>query len=408
MLDVKSIRNDFPILSRTVGNKPLIYLDNAATTQKPRSVIETLTNYYENYNSNVHRGVHSLSVEATDKFEDAREKVANFIGADSSKSIVWTRNTTESINLIANTWAQQNIESGDEIVLTQMEHHSNLVPWQKVAVEKGATLKFLPLASDQTLNLDAVDDIISSNTKLLSIVHTSNSFGTINPVETLISKARMVGATVLVDGAQSVPHQQVNVKDMDCDFLAFSGHKMLGPTGIGVLYVKQDILNDMEPFMTGGEMVLEVSYDKASWNDIPMRFEAGTPNIADAIGLGAAIDYLTNLGMENIRNHEMQLSEYSLAALKELSELEIFGPLDVQHRGGIISFHTSKVHPHDLGTYLDNEGIAIRTGHHCNMPAIRLLGLPATSRVSFYLYNTEEEVDILVDVLKKALRYFAG
>ena len=406
-LDIESIRQDFPILSRTVYGKPLVYLDSAATSQKPRSVVRALTDYYEGYNSNVHRGVHALSMEATDRFEEARQKVASFIKADSPESIIWTRNTTESINLVANTWAESHIKEGDEIVLTQMEHHSNLVPWQKVASEKGATLRFLPVAQDGTLNLEDVDSIINARTRLVSVVHESNSMGTINPVKELAARARAVGAAVLVDGAQSVPHQAVDVNELDCDFLAFSGHKMLGPTGIGVLYVKRDVLDEMEPFLRGGEMVLEGWYDRASWNELPMRFEAGTPNIADAIGLGAAIDYLEAIGMDNVREHEMRLTARALNALQEIEELDLFGPGDVSKRGGIVLFHSSDLHPHDMGTFLDREGIAIRTGHHCNMPLMRLLGVPATARASFYLYNTEEEIDVLVDALKRALRYFA-
>ena len=407
MLDVKKIRKDFPILSRRVYDKPLVYLDNAATSQKPRAVIQALVDYYEGYNANVHRGVHALSMEATDRYEEARQKVARFINADTPESIVWTRNTTEGINLIANTWAMDNINAGDEIVVTQMEHHSNLVPWQKVAKDKGAVLRFLPLAKDGSLNLEDVDSIINQRTKLLAIVHMSNSIGTINPVKELTAKARAVGAAVLIDGAQSVPHMHVDVQDLDCDFLAFSGHKMLGPTGIGVLYVKRDILEQMEPFLRGGEMVLEVTYEKATWNDLPMRFEAGTPNIGDAIAMGAAIDYLSDLGMENVREHEIQITQYALDAFKELEELDVFGPTDPNFRGGIIPFHHPDVHPHDLGTVLDRQGIAIRTGHHCTMPLMRTMGVVATARASFYVYNTEEEVDLLVDGVKEALRYFA-
>ena len=407
MLDVERIREDFPVLSRRVYGKPLVYLDNASTSQKPRSVIQTLVDFYEGYNSNVHRGVHALSQEATDRFEEAREKVARFVGAESPESIIWTRNTTEAINLVANTWAMDHIKAGDEIVLTPMEHHSNLVPWQKVAREKGATLRFLPMGDDGSLVLDEVDSIITPSTRLVSMVHMSNSLGTINPVKELAAKARTVGAAVLIDGAQSVPHMPVDVNDLDCDFLAFSGHKMLGPTGIGALYAKREVLDQMEPFLRGGEMVLEVWYDRATWNDLPMRFEAGTPNIADAIGLGAAVDYLQGLGMENVREHEIQLTRYALEAFKELEELNVFGPTDPQLRGGIISFHSEEVHPHDLGTALDRQGIAVRTGHHCTMPLMRKLGVVATARASFYLYNTEEEADVLVDGLKQALRYFA-
>ena len=408
MLDANKIRDDFPVLSRQVNGNPLVYLDNAATSQKPRSVIQTLVDYYEGYNSNVHRGIHTLSVEATDRFEEARQKVADFIKAETSESIIWTRNTTEAINLVANTWGMANIKEGDEIVLTQMEHHSNLVPWQKVANEKGASLRFLPLADDGTLDLGDVDSIINPRTRLVSVVHMSNSLGTINPVKQLAARARAVGASVLVDGAQSVPHLPMNVNEIDCDFLAFSGHKMLAPMGVGVLYVKRDVLEQMEPFLRGGEMVLEVWYDRATWNELPLRFEAGTPTVGDAIALGAAVDYLQTLGMENVRQHEVQLTQYALDAFKELEEeLDVFGPRDPNIRGGIISFHSEDVHAHDIGTVLDQQGIAIRAGHHCNMPLMRTLGVVATARASFYIYNTEEEVDLLVDGVKQALRYFA-
>jgi len=405
-LNVARIREDFPVLSREVYGKPLVYLDNAATSQKPRSVIQALVDYYEGYNSNVHRGVHSLSMEATDRYEEARQKVAGFINAGSPEEIIWTRNTTEAINLVSHSWAKDNIKSGDEIVLTVMEHHSNLVPWQKVAREQGARLRFLPLGEDGKLDMQDVDSIINERTRLVSIVHASNSLGTINPAKELAAKARAVGAAVFLDGAQSVPHMPVDVKDLDCDFLAFSGHKMLGPTGIGALYVRREVLEEMEPFLTGGEMVLEVTLDKASWNDLPMRFEAGTPNIADAIGLGAAVDYLDSIGMENVRRHEMQITEYALSRFSEIEEIDIFGTTDLQSRGGVISFHSSDVHPHDLGTFLDRQGVAIRTGHHCTMPMMRILGVSATARASLYLYNTESEIDVLVDSVKGALRYF--
>jgi len=407
MYDVKKIREDFPILSRKVYEKPLVYLDNAATSQTPRQVIEALVDYYENSNANVHRGVHHLSQEATDLYESARVKVAKFINAREPEEIVWTRNTTESINLVAHTWAQEHIGPGDEIIVTPMEHHSNLVPWQKVAADKGATLRILPLAKDASIDLSDIDEYITPRTKLLAMVHMSNGVGTINPVKELTAKAKKMGATVLVDAAQSAPHMPVDVIDLDCDFLALSGHKMLGPTGIGALYGRRELLEEMDPFLTGGEMVLEVWYDRATWNDLPMKFEAGTPNIADAVGLGAAVDYLQDIGMENIRDHEIQLTRYALEAFKELDEeLEMFGPSDAEKRGGILSFHTDVVHPHDLGTFLDRDGIAVRTGHHCTMPLMRSLGVIASARASFYLYNTEEEVDALVDSLKRALRYF--
>ncbi len=408
MLDVRKVREDFPVLSKKVyDGKSLVWLDSAATSQKPRQVIQALVDYYEGYNANVHRGVHALSVESTERYEGAREKVADFINAESAESLIWTRNTTEGINIVAKSWAEDNIKPGDEIVVTALEHHSNLVPWQQVARKHGAKVRILPLADDHTLDMDAVDEIIGPRTRLLAMTHESNAVGTIVPVKELAKRARAAGAAVLVDGAQSVPHMPVDVQDIGCDFLAFSGHKMLGPTGIGGLYVKRDVLEQMTPFLTGGEMVLAVSYEEASWDELPMRFEAGTPNIADAIALGAAVDYLNALGMENVREHEVALTKYALDAFKELEEeLDVYGPKDAEKQGGIISFHHPDVHPHDLGTVLDRRGIAIRTGHHCAMPMVRSLGVSATARASMYLYNTEEEVDMLVDALKEALRYF--
>ena len=407
MLDVEAIRRDFPILSRQVYGKPLVYLDNAATSQKPNSVIRALVEYYEGYNSNIHRGVHALSMEATDRYEAARQKCADFIGSPSAEDVILVRNTTEAINLVAQTWARRNIGPGDEILLTELEHHSNLVPWQKVAQEQGAVLRFIPVTAEQTLDLSDLERLLNSRTKLVALNHMSNAVGTINPVKELGKAAHRVGAKVLVDGAQSVPHLKTDVQDMECDFLAFSGHKMLGPTGIGVLYVKQEILEGMEPFLRGGEMVKEVWNEGATWNDLPMRFEAGTPSIADTIALGAAIDYLQSLGMEDIRQHEMSITKYALDAFQELDGVEVFGPKDVSQRGGIVSFYCKEVHPHDLGTVLDREGIAIRAGHHCAMPLMRKLEVPATARASFYIYNTEAEVDTLVATLKGALQYFS-
>ena len=406
MLDIKKIRNDFPILSREVNNKPLIYFDNAATSQKPISVINSLTEFYSKYNSNVHRGVHTLSMESTDLFEEARNRVAKFINSKNSESIIWTRNSTEGINLVSNSWGRKNIQPGDEILVTAMEHHSNLVPWQILADINKAKLVILPINNDGTLNLDEIDTFINSKTKIVSAVHMSNSLGTINPIQELCSKAHKVGAKFMLDGAKSVPHIPTDVADIDCDFLVFSGHKMLGPTGIGVLYVKPEILEEMDPFLTGGEMVLEVSYEKAKWNELPMKFEAGTPNIADAIALGEAIVYLENIGMQNIRNHEIELTEYALSKFKSLDKLTLFGPLDPLIRGGILSFHSEDIHPHDIGTFLDHEGIAIRTGHHCTMPLIRSLNIPATSRASFYIYNTKDEIDYFINTLDNAIRYF--
>ena len=408
MLDVEKIRLDFPILTKEIFGNPLVYLDNAATSQKPRQVIDALIDYYENFNANVHRGVHTLSVEATDRFEDAREKVSSFINCESSESVIWTRNASESLNLVAYSWGEHNIGEGDEILLTPMEHHSNLVPWQELARRKNAVIKFIPMLENGTLDMDQVDDLITEKTALVSAVHMSNALGTINPVRELAEKAHRSGAKILVDGAQSVPHMPTNVQELNCDFLVFSGHKMLGPTGIGALYVEKEILESMEPFLTGGEMVLEVSYQKASWADLPMRFEAGTPNIADSIGLGSAVDYLNGLGMENVREHEKDLTAYALDRFRkaDLEGLDLFGPDDPNIRGGVFSFNTPDVHPHDLGTFLDRMGIAVRTGHHCAMPLVRSLGVAATTRASFYLYNTEKEVDILVDAVTEALRYF--
>ena len=411
MLDVKAVRKDFPILSREVYGKPLVYLDNAATSQKPAQVIQALVDYYEGYNSNIHRGVHALSMEATDRYEEARSKFAGFIGAPSTTGVVLVRNTTEAINLVAQTWARSNVGPGDEILTTHMEHHSNLVPWQQVAQDRGATLRFIPLTHEQTLDLSDLDSLLTSRTKLLTLNHMSNVLGTINPVKELTEAAHRVGARVLIDGAQSVPHLKVDVTDLDCDFLAFSGHKMLGPTGIGVLYVKQEVIEGMEPFLHGGEMVLQVWDDRATWNDLPMRFEAGTPNIADTIALGAAVDYLEALGMDNVREHEVAITEYALNAFRELEESEevrVFGPRDVSQRGGIVSFYCDAVHPHDIGTMLDREGIAIRTGHHCAMPLMGKLAVPATARASFYVYNTEDEVDLLVAAVRGTIRYFTG
>jgi len=410
VFDVEKIRQDFPILSKQVYGKPLVYLDNAATSQKPRSVIQALVDYYEGYNANVHRGVHALSMESTQRYEEARQKIASFIGAGNPESVIFVRNTTEAINLVANTWAAANLGPGDEILSTEMEHHSNLVPWQKVAKEKGVKLRFIPVTDQGTLDLSGLDSLINQRTRLVTFNHMSNVLGTINPVHEITKAAHAVGALVLIDGAQSVPHMPVDVEDLDCEFMAFSGHKMMGPTGIGVLYVKGSVMEDMEPFLRGGEMVKQVWLEDATWNDLPMRFEAGTPNIADTIALGAAVDYLQALDMTQVREHEIQITRYALEAFRELQEeLEMYGPEDLNQRGGIISFYAHDVHPHDLGTMLDREGIAIRAGHHCAMPLVRdRLGRPATARASFYVYNTEDEVDQLVAALKKALGFFKG
>jgi len=407
MYDVRTIRNDFPILARKVHNKPLVYLDNAATSQKPRIVIDALVDYYERYNANVHRGVHTLSMEASEAYEAARQKIAAFINAPSTESIIFVRNTTEAINLVAYAWAAEHIGKGDRIVSTEMEHHSNLVPWQHIAAEAGAEIKLLKMADDFSLDLSDIGELLTKNTKLVAFTQMSNVLGTITPVKEIVAAAHRAGSLALVDAAQSVPHMPVDVIDLDCDFLTFSGHKMAGPTGIGVLYVKPDVLETMEPFLRGGEMVLEVTYETASWADLPMKFEAGTPNIAGAIALGAAVDYLTGLGMDNIRQHEVELTRYALNRFRELEGVTTYGPTDMSVRGGVVSFYMPEIHPHDIGQVLDQEGIAIRTGHHCAMPLVRSkLNVPATARASFYLYNTEAEVDTLIEGLNTTMRYF--
>jgi len=407
MYDLSRVRDDFPILKRMIGSKPLVYLDNAATSMKPRSVIDALVDFYERYNSNVHRGVHTLSMEATEAYEIAREKIGAFINAPSAANLIFVRNTTEAINMVAYTWAMANINAGDRIVVTEMEHHSNLVPWQHVARVRGAELRFLKIDADYKLDLTDVDEVFGSSTKLVAITHMSNVLGTITPVKQVAEAAHRAGALVLIDGAQSVPHMPVDVQDLDCDFLAFSGHKMAGPTGIGALYVREEVMEQMEPFMRGGDMVREVSYEDASWNDLPMKFEAGTPNIADAIALGASVDYLNALGMDNVRQHEIELTRYALERLGEIEEVSLYGTQDMSMRGGVISFYLGNIHPHDIGTVLDNAGIAIRAGHHCAMPLVRSrLMVPATARASFYLYNTEQEVDMLIDGLKQAQGFF--
>ncbi len=406
--DVARIRQDFPILERQVRGKPLVYLDNAATSQKPRVVIDAITHYYESYNSNVHRGIHTLSDEATDAYEQARMKVARFIKAKSPRGVVFVRNATEAINLVAMAWARKNLKPGDEVLLSRMEHHSNLIPWQLVAKETGAKLRFIFLNVDGTMNLSNVDELINDRTRLVAVSHMSNVLGTINPIRQLADLAHAKGALLLADGAQSVPHMPVDVGELGCDFMAFSGHKMLGPTGIGVLYAREELLEAMDPFMGGGNMIMEVSCETATWNEIPYKFEAGTPNVAGAIGLGVAIDYLNRLGMESVRQHEIELTAYALEKLGEVKDLLIFGPRDPQIRGGVISFNFLDVHPHDVGTILDQEGVAIRAGHHCCQPLMNWLDVPATARASFYIYNTKGEVDVLVGALNKAKEVMGG
>ncbi|MCH8346506.1 MAG: cysteine desulfurase [Chloroflexi bacterium] len=407
-MDVARIREDFPILARDVYGKPLVYLDNAATSQKPRQVIEALVRYYESYNANIHRAVHCLGEEATAAYEEARAKVARFINAPSPECIVFTRNTTEAINLVAYTWGRANVGPDSEVLLTLLEHHSNIIPWQRLTAEKGASLRYIGITEQQTLDLDGLEKLMDSRTRLLAVTQVSNALGTINPVQKLTAEAHRNGTMVLVDGAQSVPHMPVDVQAMDCDFFAFSSHKMLGPTGVGVLYARPELLQEMEPFLGGGEMIKRVTQEDAIWNDVPWKFEAGTPNIADAIGLGVAIDYLSGLGMENVRAHEMEISEYALRRFRQMEEVIIYGPPDPADRGGVISFNYPDLHPHDIGTVLDRHGVAVRAGHHCAQPLMRHLDVSGTVRASFYVYNTLREVDVLVDALGEARAFFSN
>jgi cysteine desulfurase/selenocysteine lyase len=405
--DVDAIRADFPILSRKINGQELVYFDNAATSQKPKQVIKALTDYYEQTNANVHRGVHTLSIEATDGYELARTKVAKFINAPRPEEAIWTRNTSESLNLVAATWADVNVGEGDNIVITAMEHHSNIVPWQQLAAKKNTELRYLAAGEDGLLDVSDVDSIIDSRTKLVAVTHMSNVLGTINPVAMLAEKVHAVGGVILVDAAQSVPHMAVDVQELDADFLCFSAHKMLGPTGIGVLYGKYDLLEAMPPFMFGGDMILEVTYEDATWNDLPYKFEAGTPNIADAIATGAAVDYLVDLGMDNVWAHEQELTAYAMEQILSLDNVRVLGPQDPALRGGVISFIHDTIHPHDLGTALDQQGIAIRTGHHCAMPLVRSFDVVAAARASFYIYNTKSEIDALINGISETEGYFS-
>src|SRR5437773_8403939 len=401
------IRNDFPILSRQVHGKPLVYLDSTASSQKPRAVIDTMNVYYETYHANVHRGVYQISEEATAAMEKARVKVARFINARQGKQIIFTSNTTESINLVAYSWGSTNLSKGDLIVLTEMEHHSNLVPWQLLAQRTGARLEFVPVSDDGLLRLDIYEQLLQQHPKLVAFTHMSNVLGTINPAQEMIAQAHAVGATVLLDAAQSVPHLPVDVQALDIDFLCFSSHKMLGPTGIGVLYGKRDLLEAMPPFMGGGDMIRTVGLRQSTWNDLPWKFEAGTPAIAEAIGLGAAVDYLKALGMENVLRHEQELTHYAMEQLQSVPGLTIYGP-DASRRGGVISFTLGDIHPHDLASILDQEaGVAIRAGHHCAQPLMERFELAALARASFYVYTTRAEIDTMVQGLQKAQQIFS-
>jgi cysteine desulfurase/selenocysteine lyase len=405
-LDIEKIRNDFPILSReTREGVPLIYLDSAATSQKPVQVLDAMSEYYRSKNANIHRGIHTLAEEATLAYETAREKVASFVNAGDPAQLVFTRNTTESINLIAQTWGRQNLVAGDRILLTEMEHHSNLVPWQILANQLDLELDFVPVTQDGFLDQEAFDRLLENNPKLVGMVHMSNVLGTINPVQKMTKKAHDAGAVVVIDGAQSVPHIPVNLNELQADFFAFSAHKMCGPTGIGALYGKRELLEEMPPFLGGGEMIKTVHLRDFKTNDLPHKFEAGTPAIAEAVGFGAAVDYLSNLGMEAVADHEREMAEYALSSLEAVPGLTVFGP-PAAEKGAVASFFIEGIHAHDVAQILDYEGIAVRAGHHCAQPLHERYQIPATSRASFYLYNSPEEVDQLVSGIQKVKEIF--
>ncbi|PFP30079.1 cysteine desulfurase [Bacillus sp. AFS073361] len=406
-MNIRDIRAQFPILDQEVNGKPLVYLDSSATSQKPIQVIEAVEKYYREINSNVHRGVHTLGTRATDAYEGAREKVRKFINAKSIQEVIFTRGTTTSLNTVAASYAAANLKAGDEIVITYMEHHSNIIPWQQVARRTGAQLKYIPLQDDGTISLDDVRATITTNTKVVSVMQVSNVLGVINPVKEIAQIAHENGAIMVVDGAQSAPHMKIDVQDLDCDFLAFSGHKMCGPTGIGVLYGKKHLLENMEPIEFGGEMIDFVQLYESTWKELPWKFEGGTPIIAGAIGLGAAIDFLNEVGLDQIAEHEHKLAAYALEKMATVEGMTIYGPLDPAKRAGLVTFNISDVHPHDVATVLDAEGIAVRAGHHCAQPLMRWLKASATARASFYLYNTEDDIDKLVEGLVKTKEYFS-
>lgn len=410
MFDPKVVRKDFPVFERrTHGDKPFIYLDSAATSQKPRRVIDSLSDYYEHHNANVHRGVYEIAEESTAMYEGARVKVANFVKAPGGASeIVFTRSCTESVNLVANAWGRANLREGDEILVTEMDHHSNLIPWQLVAQATGAKIVALGVTDDGTLDLSQLPQVLTERTKIVAMTQMSNVLGTITPVREIADAAHAVGALVLVDGAQGAPHLATDVVAMGCDFYALSGHKMLGPTGSGALWARAELLEAMPPFMGGGEMIMEVYLDHATYNDVPYKFEAGTPPIAPAIGLGVAIDYLNDLGMDAVHAHEMEMTTYALDAMSQIEGITIYGPKDVRDRGGVVSFWLDDVHPHDYATIVDTEGVAVRAGHHCAQLLMRRLGVPATCRASFYVYNTTDDIDALVAATEKAKATFAS
>ncbi|HQT81470.1 MAG: cysteine sulfinate desulfinase [Ferrovum sp. 37-45-19] len=404
MFNVNEIRQQFPILKSTVRGKPLVYLDNAATTQKPQSVIDVETHYYDTLNANVHRGVHKLSQDATDAFEKARDIVQGFIGAQHREEVIFTRGATEAINLVASSWGRANLKPGDEILLSQMEHHANIVPWQMIAEQTGAFIKVIPIDETGTLDLTQFEALLSPKTKMLGVTQVSNALGTVNPVQYMIEKAHQVGALVLVDGAQSILHQAVNMVELDCDFFVFSGHKLYGPTGIGVLYGKKHLLNAMPPYQAGGDMIFKVTFEKSTYNHLPYKFEAGTPHIAGAIGLGRAIEFVQSIGLNEIADHEAQLLTYATEQSHLIPQLRIIG--QAVNKVSVFSFVMDGVHPHDIGTILDSEGVAIRTGHHCAMPVMDYFKIPATARASLALYNTKEDIDALFAALHRVTEMF--
>ena len=405
LLDVERIRADFPVLQRTVNGVPLIYLDNAATSQKPAVVIQAIEDYYRSYNANVHRGVHALSEEATAAYEGARKKVAKFIHARSSREVIFTRNATEAINLVAYSWGSANVKAGDEIIITDMEHHSNIVPWQLLAERTGAKVHFIPVTDAGHLDLDAYAALLSERTRIVAFTGMSNVLGTITPAEEIIARAHAAGAVALLDASQLVPHLGADVQALQADFMAFTGHKMCGPTGIGVLWGRRELLEAMPPFLGGGDMIREVHREVSRWNDLPWKFEAGTPSIAEGIGMGMAVDYLNSVDLDKVHRHEQSLTRHALERLGQIRGLTLYGP-PAEDRGGVVSFYVEGIHPHDLATLLDQRGIAIRAGHHCAQPLIEHLGVPATARASFYMYTTHAEIDALAEGLEAAKKVF--
>ncbi|SFR89480.1 cysteine desulfurase [Halomicrobium zhouii] len=406
VLDVAAIREDFPVLDREVGDEPLVYLDNGATSQTPKQVVDTIVDYYYNYNANVHRGIHQLSQEASIAYEEAHDTVAEFIGADGREEVVFTKNTTEAENLVAYAWGLNELGPGDEIVLTEMEHHASLVTWQQIGKKTGADVKYIPITDQGRLDVDAARELITDDTEMVSVVHVSNTLGTVNPVAEITDIAHEHDALSFVDGAQSVPTRPVDVKEIDCDFLAFSGHKMCGPTGSGALYGKEEVLEEMEPYLYGGDMITKVTYEDSTWNELPWKFEAGTPSISEGIALAAAVDYLEDIGMDRVRRHEEAMAEYAYDRLSEFDDIEIYGPPG-DDRSGLVAFNLESVHAHDLASIVNDSGVAIRAGDHCTQPLHDKLGVAASARASFYIYNTREEIDVLIEAMDDARQLFA-